>query len=198
MLTGGTPITIAVLCTTVQHSVTQISHSRYSIPGNMPAHAVRATHSSPVIDYSTNEQRLRSAGVLPIAEDDDDAGAIAARVPRHRRPRDSRLQGRCRRSATGASTTLIFRATAFSPNGRDRSSRGVVAGGRWFKSGANPDVPLSQSARRSGTWCESAEIHCGVRRSLASLTVTGRSNPRVSDRVKSNLFMFYPSSINTR
>jgi hypothetical protein len=37
-----------------------------------------------------------------------------------------------------------------------------------------------------------------VRRSLASLTVTGRSNPRVSDRVKSNLLTFYPSSINTR
>jgi hypothetical protein len=27
MLTGGAPIAIAVLCTTVQHSVTQISHT---------------------------------------------------------------------------------------------------------------------------------------------------------------------------
>jgi hypothetical protein len=37
VLTGGTPIAIAVLCTAVQHSVTQFSHSRYSIPGDISA-----------------------------------------------------------------------------------------------------------------------------------------------------------------
>jgi len=35
MLTGGTSIAIAVLCTTVQHSVTQISHSDVSISANL-------------------------------------------------------------------------------------------------------------------------------------------------------------------
>jgi putative addiction module killer protein len=56
MLTGGTPIAIAVLCTTVQHSVTQISHNLREL-SMLPTGNIDDSMSMNLLVYETDSGR---------------------------------------------------------------------------------------------------------------------------------------------